>query len=117
MATDEDQAQLIVRDRVVIQRCKIRALYLALLAEFFDHRLEAGATSYLIDGFESSCGNQPGTGIMRNTITRPGFQRSTKRFVQRLFGKIKITEEADQRGQDAARISAVNSLNCLPNPF
>jgi len=37
-------------------------------------------------------------------------QRSRKGFVQRLLGKIKITEEADQSCQDSSRIHAIKGV-------
>ena len=41
---------------------------------------------------------------------QPQAQRSRKGFVHRLLGKIKISEQADQSGQDSSRIHAIKGV-------
>ena len=44
------------------------------------------------------------------STSRPNAQRSRKGFVHRLFGQIKITEQADQSCQDSSRIGAIKRV-------
>src|ERR1039457_5368191 len=63
-----------------------------------------------INGFESGRRNQPGPRVAGYSTPRPQAQRSRKGFVHRLLGKIKITEQADQSGQDSSRIHAIKGV-------
>jgi hypothetical protein len=37
--------------------------------------------------------------------------------VQRLLGQIEVAEEANERGQDAARVGSINRLDLGANPI
>ena len=56
-------------------------------------------------------GVEMGLQVMRlPSFLRPVLERGPERFMQRFLGKIEIAEEADQRGQHAARFRAVNRV-------
>jgi hypothetical protein len=47
----------------------------------------------------------PGTPLLGHRLSA-----AAKAFVHRLLGKIKITEQADQRSQDSSRIHAIKGV-------
>jgi hypothetical protein len=63
-----------------------------------------------INGFESGRRNQPWSRVAGHSTARPQAQRSREGFVHRFLGKIKITEQADQSGQDSSRIRAIQGV-------
>src|ERR1700686_968199 len=73
-------------------------------------RIKSCPSTQSINGFESSRRNQPGSRVGGYSTSRPQAQRSRKGFVHRLFGKIKITEQADQSCQDSSRIHAIKGI-------
>src|SRR5882762_9511063 len=66
-----------------------------------------------VDGLETSRGHEPRSGIGRHAVARPLLERGPERVVQRLLGAIEVAEQADQRGQDAARLGAVDRVHEL----
>src|ERR1700746_3628592 len=73
-------------------------------------RIKSCPSTQSIDGFESGRRNQPWARVAGDSTLRPQAQRSRKGFVHRLLGKIKITEQADQRCQDSSRIHAIKGI-------
>jgi hypothetical protein len=73
-------------------------------------RIKSCPATQRINGFESGCRNQPWSRVAGYSTPRPQAQRSSKGFVHRLFGKIKITKQADQGCQDSARIHAIKGV-------
>ena len=50
-------------------------------------------------------------GLSGTPDERPLVHRRRKRFLRRLFGQIEIADQADQRGDDAAPIRAIDLLD------
>src|SRR6202034_236531 len=73
-------------------------------------RIESCPSTQSINGFESGRRNQPWSRVAGYSTPRPHAERSGKGFVHRLLGKIKITEQADQRCQDSSRIHAIKGI-------
>src|SRR5258708_9779133 len=73
-------------------------------------RIKSCPSTQSINGFESGGRNQPWPRVAGYSTPRPQAQRSSKGFVHRLLGKIKITEQADQSGQDSSRIHAIKGV-------
>src|SRR5215212_12216082 len=73
-------------------------------------RIKSCPSTQSINGFESGRRNQPWSRVAGYSTLRPQDQRSRKGFVHRLLGKIKITEQADQRCQDSSRIHAIKGV-------
>src|SRR5579872_627812 len=78
--------------------------------EFVLRCIESCASTQSVNGFESSCRNQPWSRVVGYTIPRPQAEGSRKGFVHRLLGKIEITEQADQSCQDSSRIPAIKRV-------
>ncbi len=103
MAAGEDQAQPVIFEcfvggAVVVGRGdggdELRVLI---------HRCEACMAADAVDGLEAAGGHQPGTRVGGQTFARPLLKRRAKGFLHRFFGKIEIAQQADQRGEHAAR--------------
>ena len=52
-------------------------------------------------------------------MLRSNFQlgRRSKRVVQRLLGEVKVAEQPDQGGEDAARLGAIDGVHHLAHSF
>src|SRR5277367_1467372 len=81
-----------------------------MMRELVLRPIESCPSAQSINGFESRRRNQPWPRLAGYSTRRPKAQRSRKGFVHRLFGKIKITEQADQSCQDSSRIHAINGV-------
>ena len=66
-----------------------------------------------VDRLEAAGRNQPGARVGRHALARPLLDRRGERVVQRLLGEVEVAEQADQRGEDAARLGAVDRLDRL----
>ena len=53
-------------------------------------------------------------GLAGHAVARPLLDRGREGVVQRLLGQVEVAEEADQRGEDAARLGAVDGLDPVP---
>src|SRR6266436_6349258 len=73
-------------------------------------RIKSCPSTQRINGFESGRRNQPWSRVAGYSTPRPQAQGSRKGLVHRLFGKIKITEQADQSCQDPSRIHAIQGV-------
>ena len=49
--------------------------------------------------------------MIREALDGPAIERSGKRVVQRLLGKLEITEEANQRREHASRVGSVDRFD------
>src|SRR5271154_14457 len=78
--------------------------------EFVLRSIESCPSTQSINGFESGRRNQPWSRVAGYSTPRPQTERSRKGFVHRLFGKIKITEQADQSRQDSSRIHSIKGV-------
>ena len=52
-------------------------------------------------------------GLVGHAVARPLLDGGGERVVQRLLGEIEIAEQADQRGEDAARLGAIDGVHHL----
>ncbi len=111
MTAREDQAQPIVLERVRFAGPFRRApLRFEMPHELVLRRIEPRPSTEGIDGSESSRRDQPGSRVAGHSTARPHAQRRRKSFVHGLLGKIKIPEQADQRGPDSSRIHAIQGV-------
>ena len=74
----------------------------------------ARRASRRVDRLEPADRHEPGARVGRNSALRPLLQRRGERVVQRLLGAIEVAEEADERGEHAAGLGAVDPLDRLP---
>src|SRR5579863_6945580 len=116
MTAGKNQAQPVIRKRVILKAVLLirpfsrTPLLFEMSRELVVRRIESRPSPQSINGFESGGRNQPGPRVVRYTTFRPQAQRSRKGFVHRLFGKIKITEQADQSCKDSSRIHAIKGI-------
>jgi hypothetical protein len=124
MTAGKNQPQPVVFERIILQRVILKAapfigparrtrLRFEVSRELVLRRIKSCPSTQCINGFESSRRNQPWSRVVGYSTARPQTQRSRKGFVHRLLGKIKITEQADQSGQDSSRIHAIKGVEQL----
>src|SRR5271155_511225 len=103
MAAGKDETEAVVLKAVLFlgafRRIRLR---FEIAHELFLRGIKSRPSTQSINGFESGCRNQPWSRVAGYSTARPQAQRSGKGFVHRLLGKIKITEQADQSGQDSS---------------
>ncbi len=91
----KNQAQTIVINAAVVI---IKRVFRGEILEIFQLHLPAVSPD-LVDSLEAACGHQPGTGISWHTFEGPLLQGRIESFLQHVFGKIHITQQADQGGE------------------
>jgi hypothetical protein len=116
MAAREDQAQPVVGDPVVVRFLRLGRRHLEPLRQHAERRVEAGAATQAVDRLEPARRDQPGARLVRHAVARPAFQRGRERVVHRLLGEVEVAEQADQGGEDAARVGAVEGVYHLAQP-
>src|SRR6266851_5456945 len=121
MTAGKNQAQPVVFKAVIFKPIILKAVFFLgvfrrtplrfeISRELVLRRIKSCLSTQRINGFESGRRNQPWSRVAGYSTARPQAQRSRKGFVHRLLGKIKITEQADQRGQDSSRIRAIKGV-------
>jgi hypothetical protein len=74
-------------------------------------RVEPRAASQAIDRLEAPRRDEPRARVRGHARLRPLLQRCRDGVVQRLLGEVEITEEADERREDAARLGPVDCFD------
>src|ERR1700745_308582 len=111
MTAGKNQAQPIILHAVLfIGAFRRTRLRFEISHELVLRRIKSCPSTQSIDGLESGRRNQPWSRVIRYSTLRPQAQRSSKGFVHRLLGKIKITEQADQSCQDSSPIHAIKGV-------
>ena len=75
--------------------------------------VEAGPAAQRVDRLEAAGGDQPGPRVGRHAVARPLLDRRGEGVVQRLLGEVEVAEQADERGEHAARFGAVDGVHLL----
>ena len=86
------------------------------LGELPQRRVEPGAPAQAVDGLEAAGRDEPRAGIGGHAVARPLLDGGREGLVKRLLGQIEVAEEADQGGEDAARLGAVDGLDLARAP-
>src|SRR5882757_9840082 len=111
MTAGKNQAQPIILKAVLfIGTFRRTPLRFEISHELVLRRIKSCPSTQSINGFESGRRNQPWSRVAGYSTPRPQAQRSRKGLVHRLFGKIKIAEQADQSCQDPPRIHAIKRV-------
>ena len=105
VAAGEDQAQLVVFDmlgelrhrRPFRQGGELEAALPPLCAERRQRSMR----------LETPGRDEPAVRVRGNAVLGPSLGRGSESFVHRLFGLVKVAEQANQRGQDASPFAAV----------
>src|SRR5216684_1994003 len=121
MTAGKNQAQPIIFEAIILKAVlfigigpfRRTRLRFEISHELVLRRIKSCPSTQRINGFESGRRNQPWSRIAGYSTPRPQAQRSSKGFVHRLLGKIKITEQADQSCQDSPRIRAIKGVEQL----
>ena len=112
MAAREDQAETIVFYRIsLIEIGRGDHRSIKLIGGRGQRGIEARGLAQTINGFEAPGGDQPRARILRHAVARPGIERGDKGVMQRLLGEIEIAEKADECGEHAARIGAIDRVD------
>src|ERR1700752_397475 len=116
MAAGKNQAQPVVFKALLLKAVlfigpfRRTRLRFEISRELALRRIKSCPATQSINGFESGSRNQPRSRVAGYSPSRPQAQRSRKRSVHRLLGKIKITEQADQSCQDSSRLHAIKRV-------
>ena len=110
MAAGEDQPQLVVVYAFLIVRHGIPRFGVESLGELHQRRIEPSAPPETVDGFEPARRHEPRPGVGGHTVPRPTLDRRGEGVMQRLLGEVKVAEQADQGGENATRLGAVDGV-------
>src|SRR5260370_40115807 len=121
MTAGKNQAQPVVFKAIIFKPTILKAVFFLgvfrrtplrfeISREFVLRRIKSCPSTQRINGFESGRRNEPRPRVAGYSTPRPQAQRSRKGLVHRLFGKIKITEQADQSCQDPSRIHTIKGV-------
>src|SRR6266516_1075594 len=112
VAAGEDQTQPIVRHRalpLVLARRVERREPLQLL----ELLRKAALAPQAVDGLVASRLGHPRTRVRGRALARPLLERRRKRLVHDLLGEVEVAEQADQGGEDAPRLLAIEPADHL----
>jgi len=109
MAAREDEAKAIVLDGVVVPSGRRGGQRRDRVGHLV-HRDEARAPAQGVDRLEPAGRNEPGARVRRHAVSRPLLERGTEGLAQRLLGEIEVAEQTHERGEDAARLGAVEAF-------
>src|SRR5882762_9643388 len=121
MTAGKNQAQPIILKGVILKAAPFLGpfrrtrLRFEISHELVLRRIKSCPSTQSINGFESGRRNQPWSRVAGYSTLGPQAQCSGKGLVHRLFGKIKITEQADQSCQDSSRIHAIKGVEQFAN--
>src|SRR4029453_7403759 len=113
MATGEDQAEPVVLDVLELSGDGADGFRRQALGELRLRSVESGAAAHGVDSLEAPGGNEPGSWIGGRAVARPLLDRGREGVMQRLLGEVKAPEQADEGGQDAARLGPVDRSHRL----
>ncbi len=74
-----------------------------------------GAAAQGVDGLVTRGGDQPRARIGGHAVPRPAVERDGEGVLPGIFREIEIAEQPDERGQNPARLRAVNGVEHLAN--
>ena len=117
MAAREDQAQPIVLDRGRVFGRRMVDARLELRGQRDQRAIESPPSAQGVDGFEAARGHEPRHRIGRHALRGPLLDGRDERVVQRLLGQVEVPEEANEGGEHAPRVGAIDGLDeCLHRP-
>ncbi|MNV69400.1 hypothetical protein D3C71_1623070 [compost metagenome] len=109
MAAGEDQAQAVVGQQLFF--AWVLRVAVELHAQVRLGTVETGASAQRIDGLEAPGGNQPRPRVIGDTVALPALDGDEEGIVHGFLGQVEITQQADQRRQDAPRLPPVHRLD------
>ena len=113
VAAREDEAQPIVFDALFVRpRRGVDDGDVRFVADVVE-RVETLAPAHAVDRLEASGRHQPRARIGGHAVARPLLQRRPEGVVQRFLGDVEVAQQADQRGEHAARVGEVDGIHRL----
>ena len=112
MTAGEDEPQPVILDLFVIDLGLLHRVAQAPQRRR-ERRVERRPPAQPVDRLEASRRNEPRARIGRHALSGPAVDRRCERVLRGLLGEVEIAEEADERGQDAARVGPVNLVDPL----
>jgi len=110
VAAGEDQPELVVLHVPLVPLGGVLRGGVDLLRVVLRQPLEPGAATQGVDRLEAAGRDQPRPGGGRNPLLRPLLQRGREGLVQRVLREIEVAQQADQGGEDAAGLRAVDGV-------
>ena len=110
MAAGEDQPQLVVVYALLIARHAVPRFGVELLGDLRQRCIEPSAPPQAVDRLEAARRHEPRPGVRGHTVLRPTLDRRGEGVMQRLLGEVKVAEQADQGGENATRLGAVDGV-------
>ena len=110
MAAGEDQPELVVLHVPLVPLGGVLRGGVDPLRVVLRQPLEPGAAAQGVDRLEAAGRDQPRTGVGRHAFARPLLQRRRKGLVQSVLREIEVAQQADQGGEDAAGLRAVDGV-------
>jgi len=110
MAAGENKTKAIVLERLILERDWLDRC-LEPPRELGNRRVETRAPPQDVDRLEATGRHQPRERVARQPVARPALDGGSERLVQRLLGEVEVADEADECGQDTARVRAVERLD------
>src|SRR5438876_7013808 len=115
MTAGEDQAEAIVLDAIaLLQLRRVVRGCVESPGELSDRRVEPRPPAHGIDRLEATSRYQPRARAPRDTVAWPALHRRRERVMQRLLGSVNSADPADQRGEAAGRVRAVDGVHQVP---
>src|SRR4051794_13682459 len=112
MTASEDQPELIVLDRLVVEHVGL-LLFLELHGEILQRGVAAYLAADFVDRPEAAGRDQPGERVLRTAVARP-LRRSRREGIgHRLLCAFEIAEQADERRQHPAGVAAIDGIEPL----
>ena len=111
VAASEDEAEPIVFDVVAIGRRSGARGLVELFGDFGERGIKPGAAADGVDRFEAAGRDEPCAGIVGHAFFWPLFHCRGEGIVKGFFGEVEVAEQADERGEHAARLGAVNGVD------
>ena len=106
VATGEEQLEPLVRDRRVVSE------FVHLFGNLEELRLlgKGAVAADTVDRAVARGRDQPRPRVRRRAIGRPASRRERERLLDGILGEVEVAEEADQEGEDARPLLAVEAL-------
>src|SRR5215469_7839613 len=114
MTTGKDEAQAFVRHGAIRHRGYRRGvLGLDHPAHFIAAFGEARLPAHPVDGLVARHANNPRAWVIGHPISRPLLQRRGKRFLDRVFGELEVSDRANHAGQNSPELVPIESGKSL----
>ena len=114
MAAGEDEAQPVVLEALVVLVGGVGGrLVVEPGGELAEQAVEPGTSPEPIDRLEAAGRDEPGARVGRRPVPGPALDRGHEGVLEGLLGEVEVAQQADQGGQDLARLGPVEAVDPL----